>query len=113
MRPFARKMHPLNHSLRLSEDCAINTNLPFHVAFAFSPSDEPFSINATLTQAGRTARYGPIRYFHQPSKGNVSTAEAANRDLRMKLDHGMTLVTSHWAGGTQKVRGTPTPTPPL
>ena len=84
-----------------SDDCAINTMHPFHVEFAFSAANQPFSYNVTLSQNGRQAMAGPIRYQGKPQRGDVASAEEANAALRASLDAGMTLVVSHWAGPTK------------
>ena len=83
-----------------AEKCAINTNLPFRVAIQFSPSGEDFSFEVRLTQDGRRASLGPVRYIEKPQKGMVDSATAANAALRASLDAGMTLVVSHWGGPT-------------
>ena len=87
----------------LSADCSIDTTKPFSVAIDFTPYPTPFGFNVTLSQPGRTANYGAVEYSTKPTKGDVPTADLANADLRQKLDAGMTLVVSHWAGGAKKV----------
>jgi len=82
--------------------CTIDTRRAFDVAIDFSKSDEPFGFNVTLMQGEQSASYGPVRYSTKPSKGSVPSAADANADLRQRLDEGMTLVASHWAGGARK-----------
>ena len=86
-------------------ECTIDTSFPFSVHFAFSAVGEAFHFNVTLEQGGKTASYGPVRYSRNPTKGGVQTAEEANGDLRERLDGGMTLVASHWAGAQVKDMG--------
>jgi hypothetical protein len=86
-------------------ECAIDTRRPFTAAFEFTPPDEPFGFDVTLSQEGRRARLGPVRYEGKPQQGGVPTADAANAALRASLDAGMTLVVSHWAGETKASMG--------
>ena len=79
--------------------CTIDTRAPYTASFSFTPADEPFGFSVALTQGGRMASMGPVRYLVPPTKGEVKTAADANGALRSRLDEGMTLVTSYWSGG--------------
>jgi hypothetical protein len=81
-----------------SPECAVNTLYPFGVNITFTPSEEVFGYWVVLSQVGRTASLGPVRYVGRPQQGSVLSADEANAQLRASLDAGMTLVVSHWAG---------------
>jgi len=85
-----------------SPTCTINTLRPFSADITFSAAGEPFSFEVTLSQSGRSAVAGPIRYTAKPPKGTTATADDANAALRASLDAGMTLVTSYWSGAKKK-----------
>lgn len=83
-----------------SEQCTINTNLPFEASFTFSSGAFEYSVE--LTQQGRVSRLAsPVRYISKPSKGRVGSVQEANRILGSEMAAGMTLVLSYWAGATK------------
>lgn len=91
--------------MRVSGDCAINTLAPFYVAIDFSKFGEPFGFKVTLTQDGRSALYGPVRYTTKPIEpSTTASAEVGNDALQKALEEGMTLVASYWSGDKKEVR---------
>jgi hypothetical protein len=46
-----------------------------------------------------------VAYTIPPTKGETSSPDAANADLRGRLDAGMTLVVSYWSGEHKKDMG--------
>lgn len=106
-----------------SAECEIDTRRPFHVALEFTADPDPFGYTVTLEQgsdaagveagtaagstggfvgAGRSSVVGPVQYRSPPTLGSAGSAEAANADLRKRLDAGMTLVVSYWSTPEKK-----------
>lgn len=88
-----------------SATCAIDTRSAFVAAISFSAPEELFSYTVEISQGGRSARLGPVRYVDKPQMGQYQTAVEANAALRASLDAGMTLVVSHWAGPKKESMG--------
>jgi len=85
-----------------SNTCTINTERPFTADVAFSGPGNDFWFEVVLSQYGRTATLGPVRYTGKPPKGITATPEEANAILRGALDSGMTLAVSYWSGAAKK-----------
>ena len=90
------------------ESCTIDTNRPFTARFQFAAAGSAFGYSVMLEQEGGVRRSvvpTPVRYVNKPGKGAVGSADAANEILRQRIEAGMTLVVSYWAGKTANEMG--------
>jgi hypothetical protein len=86
--------------------CTIDTNKMFRARYDFAGHRFSYTLTLEQTDADGTIRRAfipsPIKYLRKPSKGSVTSADAANEQLRQKLHSGLTLTFSYWSGKKAK-----------